>query len=269
MTLSGSVSTNARDGRYMKVSWSGVQDVAANKTTVSWTINAIGGSDSWYTTGPVKLKINGSWVYWNDERIDMRTSWSASGTTDVPHNEDGTKSFGIRLEAAVELYAINCTGEGSFTLDPIARNPDAPTAFTASSGHGSMVGVGQSVALAWSGAGGTISGYEIQVKRGSADWAALVTVSTTGTGGSYTDTITDTTIAKTGAGKSLQYRVRAMNGALPSAWKTSPVLTMGGGLDLKVSGTWKKASVWRKVSGTWKRVAIVWRKTGGSWHEGL
>ena len=145
MTLSGSVSTNAHDGRYMKVSWSGVQDVAANKTTVSWTINAIGGSDSWCTTGPVKLKINGSWVYWNDERIDMRTSWSASGATDIPHNEDGTKSFGIRLEAAVELYAINCTGEGSFTLDPIARNPDAPTAFTASAGHGSMVGVGQSV----------------------------------------------------------------------------------------------------------------------------
>lgn len=268
MTLSGSVSTNAHDGRYMKVSWTGVQDVAANKTTISWTINAIGGNDGWYTTGPVKLKINGSWVYWNDERIDMRTTWSASGTTDVPHNEDGTKSFGIRLEAAVELYAINCTGEGTFTLDPIARNPDAPTALSASAGHGSMVGFGQTVNLAWSGAGGTISGYEIQVKRGSADWAALATVSTTGTGGSYADTITDTAIARTGAGKSLQYRVRAMNGALPSAWKNSAVLTMGGGMDFKVAGTWKKATVWRKVSGSWTRIATVWRNVGGTWHEG-
>lgn len=267
MTLSGSVSTNAHDGRYMKVSWTGVQDVAANKTVVSWTINAIGGNDSWYTTGPVKLKINGSWVYWNDERIDMRTTWSASGTTNVPHNEDGTKSFGIRLEAAVELYAINCTGEGTFTLDPIARNPDAPSTFNVSAGHGSKAGFGDTVSMSWSGAGGTISGYEIQVKRGSADWAALKTIVSTGISGSTTDTITITDIAKTGAGKTLQYRIRAMNGALPSAWKNSAVLTMTGGADIKVGGNWKQGTVWRNVGGTWTRASRVWKKVSGTWKE--
>lgn len=267
MALSGSVSTNAHDGRYMKVSWTGTPDAAANKTVVSWTINAIGGNDGWYTTGPVKLRINGSWVYWNDERIDMRTTWSYSGTTDVPHNEDGTKSFGIRLEAAVETYAINCTGEGNFTLDPIARNPDAPTALGATANHGSLVGFGEDVLITWSGASGTISGYEIQVKRGSADWATLASVVSTGTGGSYVDTITDPAIAETGAGKTLQYRVRAMNGSLPSAWITSNVLTMGGGMKLDVSGTWKTGTVWRNVGGTWKRAARVYRNVGGTWKE--
>ena len=267
MTLSGSVSTNAHDGRYMKVSWTGVQDVAANKTVVSWTINAVGGNDGWYTTGPVKLKINGSWVYWNDERTDMRTTWSASGTTDVPHNEDGTKSFGIRLEAAVELYAINCTGEGTFTMDPIARNPDAPSTFNVSAGHGSKAGFGDTVSMSWSGAGGTISGYEIQVKRGSADWTALKTIASTGTSGSTTDAITITDIAKTGAGKTLQYRIRAMNGALPSAWKNSAVLTMTGGADIKVGGTWKQGTVWRNVGGTWTRASRVWKKVSGTWKE--
>lgn len=267
MALSGSVSTNAHDGRYMKVSWTGVQDVAANKTVVSWTINAVGGNDGWYTTGPVKLRINGSWVYWDETRIDMRTSWSASGTTDVPHNEDGTKSFGIRLEAAVELYAINCTGEGTFTLDPIARNPDAPSTFNISTGHGSKTGFGDTVSMSWSGAGGTISGYEIQVKRGSADWAALKTIAGTGTSGSTTDKITITDIAKTGAGKTLQYRIRAMNGALPSSWKNSAVLTMTGGADIKVGGTWKQGTVWRNVGGTWTRASRVWKKVSGTWKE--
>lgn len=252
----------------MKVSWTGVQDVANNRTNISFTVQPFGGSDDWYTTGPIYINMNGKRVYTFSDRVDMRLSWSDSGTTVIDHNEDGTKSFGIYIEAAIETYAINCSGSGTFTLDPIARNPDAPTALSASAGHGSMVGFGQTVNLSWSGAGGTISGYEIQVKRGSADWAALATISTTGTGGSYADTITDTTIAKTGAGKSLQYRVRAMNGALPSAWKNSAVLTMGGGMDFKVSGTWKKATVWRKVSGSWTRIAIVWRNVGGTWHEG-
>lgn len=265
MTLSGSVSTNAHDGRYLKVSWSGVQDVAANKTTVSWTINAIGGNDGWYTTGPVKLRINGSWVYWNDERIDMRTTWSASGSVDIPHNEDGTKSFGIRLEAAVELYAINCTGEGNFTLDPIARNPDAPSAFSASAGHGSGAGWGDTVNLTWSGAGGVITGYEIQVNRGNTGWTALKTITSSSTGGTTTDEITITDISKTGAGKALQYRIRAMNGALPSAWFTAAALTMTGGADIKVNGAWKTGSVWIKTNGTWRRAARVFKKISGAW----
>lgn len=267
MALSGSVSTNAHDGRYLKVSWSGVQDVAANQTTVSWTINAIGGNDSWYTTGPVRLWINGTKVYEMTDRVDMRTSWSASNTTVIPHNEDGTKRFGISLEAAIETYAVNCSGSGEFTLEPIARNPDAPTALGATANHGSLVGFGEDVLITWSGASGTISGYEIQVKRGSADWATLASVVSTGTGGSYVDMITDPAIAKTGAGKTLQYRVRAMNGSLPSAWITSNGLTMGGGMKLDISGTWKTGTVWKNVGGVWKRAARVYRNVGGTWKE--
>jgi hypothetical protein len=267
MALSGSVSTNAHDGRYMKVSWTGTPDAPNNRTLIAWTINAVGGNDGWYTTGPVKLKINGSWVYWDETRIDMRTTWSTSGTTWVNHNEDGTKSFGIRLEAAVELYAINCTGEGTFTLDPIARNPDAPTAFTADAGHGSTAGVGDTVTLAWSGASGVITGYEIQVNRAGAGWTTLKSITSSATSGSTTDKITITDISKTGAGKSLQYRIRAMNNALPSAWFTAATLTMSGGADIKVNGSWKTGSVWRNVGGTWKRAARVYKKISGTWEQ--
>lgn len=273
MALSGSVSTNAHDGRYLKVSWSGVPNVAANSTTVSWTINAIGGNDSWYTTGPVRLWINGTKVYEMTGRVDMRTSWSASSSDTgnspivIQHNEDGTKRFGISLEAAIETYAVNCSGSGEFNLNPIARNPDAPTALGATANHGGLAGFGEDVLITWSGASGTISGYEIQVKRGSADWATLASIVSTGTGGSYVDTINDTAIAKTGAGKTLQYRVRAMNGSLPSAWITSNVLTMGGGMDLNVSGAWKTGTVWKNVAGTWKRAARVWKKVAGTWKE--
>lgn len=265
MALSGSVSTSSYSGRYLKLSWTATQDVAANKSKVRWTLEAIGGSAGWYTTGPVTVTINGSTVYNQTSRIDQRVGTISSGSLDIAHNNDGTKTFSISVRAAIYYSSVNCTGSGSFTLDKIARNPNAPTSFSISAGYGDYIGLGDTVTLSWSGASGVITGYEIEFSRGNSGWKDYKSVTSSATSGSTTDSFTSTDIDVNGAGNAVKYRIRAMNGSLASAWKESNTLTMMGGMDLKVNNAWQTGSVWIKVDGVWKRAKRVWIKVNNTW----
>ena len=95
-----------------------------NSSTISWKLSAIGDS-TWYSTGPTKVVINGTTVY-SKERV----SWSAgtfpvaqgstSGTLEVPHNTDGTKTITVKFSTAIYTSTVSEYSE-TWTLDSIPR----------------------------------------------------------------------------------------------------------------------------------------------------
>lgn len=123
MASSGSFKTSAYSGRYLVFAWSiKSQDVAANKTTISWSLKGAGGDSTWYKSGNFKVVIAGVTVYSSAARIELANGTTvASGTHTLVHNADGTKSFTASAEAGIYTTAVNCTGSGSFTLDTIPR----------------------------------------------------------------------------------------------------------------------------------------------------
>lgn len=262
---SGSLATNKYNSQIgLILSWSASQSVADNSSEISWTLKSSGGSTTaWWNSAPIKLIINGTTVLNITERFKLYGggAWSKSGKITIAHNNDGTKSFSASISAAIYTSAVNCKASGTWTLKKIARNPSAPTSFTISAGYGNYVGLGDTIDLKWLGASGNITEYELQYSRGNSGWKAWKTV----TGTSTTDSFTATDIAVNGAGCAVKYRVRAMNGSLPSDWKESNTLYITGGMDLKVSNAWKTGSVWINVNGTWKRAKRVYVKVNGSW----
>ena len=121
MAKSGSLTTSSYDGRHYKLSWTAAQNVANNKSTISWTLEAVGGDDSWYAERTVKVVIAGSTRFSKTDRVQRYTGTVASGSFDLTHDSAGNKSFSASVEAAVYYSAVNCTGSKSFTLDTIPR----------------------------------------------------------------------------------------------------------------------------------------------------
>ena len=125
MAKSGSITTNERHGRSVKLSWSlSSQSVENNQSTLSWSITGAGSASGWVMTGGFKAVINGTTVYSTstDTRIQLYNGTSvASGTTKITHNADGTKSFSLSIEAGVYTYAVSVTASGTHTLDTIPR----------------------------------------------------------------------------------------------------------------------------------------------------
>lgn len=182
----------------------------------------------------------------------------------IKHNADGSKTVNVR--AYIDHTRVTSDWNGfNVTLTKIARNPSAPTSFTISAGYGNYVGLGDEVTLSWSGASGSISGYEVQFSRGNTGWKTWQTIATRVTTFTMKDSFTATDINVNGAGCAVKYRVRAMNGTLYSAWKESNTLYITGGMDLKVNNAWKNGSVWINVNGTWRRAKRVWIKVNNQW----
>ena len=125
MALSGSLNTSAYESRYLILSWTATQSVENNNSTISWTLKGAGGtSTSYYMAGGFKVVINGVTVYSKDTdyRIELFNGTTvASGTLDISHNTDGTKSFSASVEAGIYSYAVNKSGSATFTLNAIPR----------------------------------------------------------------------------------------------------------------------------------------------------
>lgn len=271
MALSGSVKSSTYGSMGIVLSWTATQNISANTSTIKWTLKSYGReSNFYYMAGNFKVVIDGATVYSNGDRIQLWGNGAttvASGSRTLTHNSDGSKSFSVSIEAGIYTYAVNVSGSGSFTLDKIARNPNAPTACSITSGQGNYVGLGDTVTIKWSGASGVITGYQIRYNRGNSGWKDFKSVSSTATSGSTTDSFTSTDINVNGAGKLVQYAVRAMNGSLASDWCYSNKLTISGAMDIKVSGSWKTGSTWIKVNGSWKRAKRIWIKVNGTWKQ--
>lgn len=123
MSLSGNVSTTSYEGRYITLSWSGTQDIANNKTVISWTLKGAGkGQAGWYMTGPIEVKINGDVVYSSSNRFKLYNGTVIKkDSKPITHNTDGKKSIKIEIRAAIYSSSYNKSGEKSFALDTIPR----------------------------------------------------------------------------------------------------------------------------------------------------
>ena len=124
MSSSGSFNTTAYQGRYLTFAWSlASQSPANNTSTISWTLKGAGqAQSSWYNAGNFKVIINGAVVYSSATRIKLYNGTVvASGSYTIPHNADGSKTFTASAEAGIYTVAVNCRGNGSFTLPPISR----------------------------------------------------------------------------------------------------------------------------------------------------
>lgn len=124
MALRGSVATNAGEySRYYRLNWTATQSIANNTSTISWTLNAAGGT-GWVAERTVYVNIDGTSVYSKSNYVERYPGVVASGTKTLTHNSDGTRSFNISIGAAVYYTSVTCTGVGSPTLDTIARASD-------------------------------------------------------------------------------------------------------------------------------------------------
>lgn len=100
----------------------------ANKSTLTWKLVVTGGNVNCYSTGPTTVKINGTTVYSKarteyDEKVFPAATGSKSGTIDVAHNTDGTKSITVELSTAIYYgsWAVADYG-GTMTLTKIDRS---------------------------------------------------------------------------------------------------------------------------------------------------
>ena len=128
MAASGSFHTSGYDGRYLTFEWEETsQSIANNSTTISWTLKGGGTAPaSYYYTRNIKLTIDGETVYTfgggSGSYITLYNGTTvASGTYTFTHKADGTRTFEAYAEAGIYVWAVNCTGSKTFTLDTIAR----------------------------------------------------------------------------------------------------------------------------------------------------
>ena len=129
MATSGKVSSNGYEGRYITFSWSLTsQNIKANTSTIAWRLEGDGtGQSSRYKAGNFKVVIDGTTVYSTseDDRIWLYDgTLVASGNYTLSHNSQGQKSFSVSIQAGIYTYAVNCRGNGSFTLPNISRISD-------------------------------------------------------------------------------------------------------------------------------------------------
>jgi len=127
---SGTVTSGTLKHSYFYVTWQQVsQNIANNYTTINWQVGlncgTSSGWDAWYSNA-VKvndLVINGSSVLSNATYSNISGAGNhqlTSGSVNIYHNNDGTKSFTISISGWLYSYG-NTTGSKSFTLPMIAR----------------------------------------------------------------------------------------------------------------------------------------------------
>ena len=132
MASSGSTSVTVTSWDTLKFSWSEQsQSVADNTTTITWKLELVAG-----TYGRISSSVSKSWSvtvngtsYSGKNSIAISndtTKTLASGTTTIPHNSDGTKSFSYSFTQTFNITFNDASigsksGSGTGTLDTIPR----------------------------------------------------------------------------------------------------------------------------------------------------
>lgn len=127
--------------RGVAFSWSATQNIAGNYSDITWSLDGYDGYDDihQYNAGNFLVQIDGSTEYSSATRIKLyKGTHVASGTKRIYHASDGTASFSVHIEAAIYLFAVNCTGDQTFTLNTIGRTSN-PTVNKSSMNFGETV----------------------------------------------------------------------------------------------------------------------------------
>lgn len=189
MATSGTVKTNTKYGSYFWVKWvSGSQDIAGNKTTISWSCGLSPGEK--YYTNAIKMGsvvINGQTVYSGgtySDITDYKDHTFASGTLDISHNNDGSKTF------TVSAFSGWLYGNGDYTASAESfALPAIPRAATITSAPNFTDVDNPAIAYA-NPAGSAVSALDVCISlTGSASDIAYRSVSISG--GSYSFRLSD------------------------------------------------------------------------------
>ena len=190
MATSGTVKTNTKYGSYFWVKWeiSGSQDIAGNKTTISWSCGLH--PEEQYYTNAIKMGavvINGQTVYSGgtySNITDYKDHTFASGTLDISHNNDGSKTF------TVSAFSGWLYGNGDYTASAESfALPAIPRAATITSAPNFTDVDNPAIAYA-NPAGSAVSALDVCISlTGSSSDIAYRAVSASG--GSYTFQLTD------------------------------------------------------------------------------
>lgn len=129
MALSGQIATGAWKSSsgtpyYVVCDWTATQDVNTNTSTVSWALKLKTPISGWVIVGELRLKFAGEEIFYRGYSSRTKAyndTVLASGTKKITHNNDGTKSFAVSVEAGIYQWAINKSGSGTITLDTIPR----------------------------------------------------------------------------------------------------------------------------------------------------
>ena len=130
MALSGSKSVTVTEYNTLKFSWSATQSISGNYSNVSWKLTLSStkyGAISSSASKDWSVKVNGN-SYSGSNTVGIGASTTktlASGTTKVPHNSDGTKTFSFSFSQEFNIYfngnVGTKSGSGSATLNTIPR----------------------------------------------------------------------------------------------------------------------------------------------------
>lgn len=128
--------SNSYEGRYLQLTITESVNVKANTSTLTWTLQCLGGlANYYYSTAPTTVTINGTVVYskgatsW-DSKVFPAAKGSTSGTITVAHGSDGKKSITVGFSTRV-YYSTAQEYGGRMTLTNIDRT--APTVTLATS----------------------------------------------------------------------------------------------------------------------------------------
>ncbi|MBQ7030837.1 MAG: hypothetical protein IJN13_00500 [Bacilli bacterium] len=126
--------SNSYEGRKLTLTISGSGSSSTNSTILSWTLTSSGGTSNYYDVGETHITINGTEVYSKSLSKVNTTNYSAnvfpvrkgstSGTIEVPHNSDGTKTIDIGFSTRV-YYHTPIEYGGQMVLDtiPLSSKP--------------------------------------------------------------------------------------------------------------------------------------------------
>ena len=129
MATSGTLKTNTTYDSYFWVKWSikGDQDIVNNKTTINWSCGVTPGHQ--FYTNAIKMSavtINGEKVYSGgtySNFTDYKEHTLGSGTLDIPHSTDGTKTFTISSFTGWLHECYNYSASSTpYTLPTIPRS---------------------------------------------------------------------------------------------------------------------------------------------------
>ena len=127
MASSGSLNTSFYKDRCLAFSWAvKSQDETQNKTTCTYTLAGGGSGPYYYETRNIKLVIDGKTVYtFGGDAATFKTLYNGtvvtSGEFTLEHEVDGSREFTVYVEAGIYTWAVNCSGEDTFTLNDIPR----------------------------------------------------------------------------------------------------------------------------------------------------
>ena len=212
MATSGSKSITVTSWDTLKFSWSeSSQDIANNKTTISWKMELISGSDGLISSTASKswsVTVNGT-KYSGTNTIGIgnnTTKTLASDTTTISHNADGTKTFSYSFSQTFDINFGGSkigtkSGSGSGTLDTIPR----VSKLSASNG---TLGTAQTLTI-----NRNSSSFTHTITYHCGTESGTIATKTTATSVSFTPPLSLASQNKTGTSVSVTFMIDTYNGS--------------------------------------------------------